>query len=126
MQHNIFCFIVTGVAAEWVDESFTSLRVTFPEGGTYRISYSAVSKRKVLEPRVVTTRSSSQVVKDFIPDYFYTILIEAGNDYVEKGKQFPIVANVTDNSYLTLTSHIISVTKYRNELLRDVMHIRHP
>ena len=101
MQHNVFCFIVTGVAAEWVDESLTSLRVTLPEGGMHRIIYSTVNKRNVLEPRVVTTSSSSQVVKDFIPDYFYTILVEAGNDYDEKGKQFPSVTNVTDNSYIS-------------------------
>ena len=88
----IFCFIVTGVSAGWVNEGFTSLRVTLPEGGTYRISYLAVNKRNVLEPRVVTTTSSSLVVKDFRPDYFYTILVEAGNSCVWQGKQFPIVA----------------------------------
>ena len=74
---------MAGVSAEWVDEHFTSLRVTLPEGGTYKISYSAVSERKVLEPRMVTTASSSLVVKDFSPDYLYTILVDVGND---KGK----------------------------------------
>ena len=75
---------MAGVSAEWVDEHFTSLRVTLPEGGTYKISYSAVSERKVLEPRMVITAASSLVVKDFSPDYFYTILVDVGND---KGKQ---------------------------------------
>ena len=75
---------MAGVSAEWVDEHFTSLRVTLPEGGMYKISYWAVSERNALEPRMVTTASSSLVVKDFNPDYFYTILVDVGND---KGKQ---------------------------------------
>ena len=78
----------------WVDEGFTSLRVTLPEGGTYKISYSAVNKGNALGPRVVTKASSSQVVKGFSPEYFYTILVEAETGCVLQGKQFPIVAMV--------------------------------
>ena len=96
---------MTGVSAGWVDEGFTSLRATLPERGTYRISYSAVNKENALEPRVFTTASSSQVVKGFSPEYFYTILVEAENDCVFQGKQFPIVEMLQ-----SLTSHIISVT----------------
>ena len=80
---------MAGVSAEWVDEHFTSLRVTLPGGGMYKISYSAVSERKVLEPRMVTTAARSLVVKDFSSDYFYTILVDVRND---KGKlMFTIV-----------------------------------
>ena len=88
----LFCFAVTGVAAGWMDEGFTSLRVTLPGVGMYRISYSAVNKGNAVEPRVVTTASSSQVVKGFSPEYFYTILVEAETGCVLQGKQFPIVA----------------------------------
>ena len=36
---------MTGVSAEWVNDEFTSLRVTVQEGGTHRISLSGVIKR---------------------------------------------------------------------------------
>jgi len=70
-------FAVSGVAANWVDDSFTSLRVTVPEGGVYRVSYWAVNKSNTTEQVVVTTGSSSQVVKGFSPHYFYTIAVAA-------------------------------------------------
>ena len=73
-----------GVSAEWVDEDFTSLRVTVPEGGMYRISYWAVNKSNATEQEVVTTGSSSQEIKDFTPHYFYTIVVEA--IFMETGK----------------------------------------
>ena len=67
---------MVGVSAEWVDEDFTSLRVTVPEGGRYRISYWAVNKSNGPELKVVTTSSSSQVINDFSPDYIYTIVVD--------------------------------------------------
>ena len=67
---------MTGVLVEWVTDEFTSLRVTVPEGGTYRISYSAVNKSNAPKPKVVTTDSSSQVANGFRPDCFYTVLVE--------------------------------------------------
>ena len=75
---------MTGVTANWVNGSFTSLRVTVPEGGMYRISYWAVNKSNTTEQEAVTTGSSSQVVKGFSPDYFYTIVVEAV--FIETGK----------------------------------------
>ena len=75
---------MTGVAANWVDSSFTSLRVRVPEGGIYRISYWAVNKSNTTEQEVVTTGSSSQEIKDFSPHYFYTIVVEVV--FVETGK----------------------------------------
>ena len=75
---------MTGVAVNWVDNNFTSLIVTVPEGGMYRISYWAVSKRNTTEQVVVTTGSSSQVVKGFSPHCFYTIVVEAV--FIETGK----------------------------------------
>ena len=80
----LILFAVTGVAANWVDNSFTSLRVTVPEGGVYRISYWTVNKSNTTEQVVVTTGSSSQVVKGFSPHYFYTIVVEAV--FIETGK----------------------------------------
>ena len=65
------------VSAEWVNESFTSLRVSLPGGSTHRITYTLVNERNATEPEMVTTNSISHVVKDFRPDWFYTILVEA-------------------------------------------------
>lgn len=69
-------FAVTRVSAVWVDESFTSLRVTLPEGAMYKISYSAVNKSNATEPKMIITNSISQVVMDLRPDCFYTIMVE--------------------------------------------------
>ena len=61
----------------WVNESFTSLRVSLPGGSTYRITYASVNESNATEPKTVTTNSISHVVKDFRPDWFYTVLVEA-------------------------------------------------
>ena len=74
-----------------MDAGFTSLRVTVPEGGMYRISYWAVNKSTGPELKVVTTSSSSQVISDFSPDYIYTIVVEEWTGSVEEGKQFPVL-----------------------------------
>ena len=65
------------VSAEWVNEIFTSLRVSLPGGSTHRITYTLVNERNATEPEMVTTNSISHVLKDLRPDWFYTILIEA-------------------------------------------------
>ena len=72
------------VSAEWVNESFTSLRVLLPGGSTHRITYTLVNENNATEPKMVTTNSISHVVKDFRPDWFYTILVEAVS--LESGK----------------------------------------
>ena len=74
-----------------MDAGFTSLRVTVPEGGMYRISYWAVNKSDGPELKVVTTSSSSQVINDFSPDYIYTIVVEDWTGSAERGKQFPVL-----------------------------------
>ena len=73
----IYMFAVSGVSAEWVNERFTSLRVSLPGGSTYRITYTSVNKSNATEPKTVTTSSMSHVVKDFRPDWFYTVMVEA-------------------------------------------------
>ena len=70
-------FAVSGVSAEWVNESFTSLRVSLPGGSTYRITYTSVNESNATEPKTVTTDSISHVVEDFIPDWFYNVKVEA-------------------------------------------------
>ena len=70
-------FAVSGVLAEWVNDSFTSLRVSLPEGSTHRITYTSVNETNATEPKTVTTNSILHVIKDFRPDWFYTILVEA-------------------------------------------------
>ena len=70
-------FAVSGVSAEWVDESFTSLRVSLPGGSTYRITYTSVNESNATEPKTVTTNLISHVVEDFRPDWFYTVMVEA-------------------------------------------------
>ena len=70
-------FTVSGVSAEWVNESFTSLRVSLPGGSTYRITYTSVNENNATEPKMVTTNLLSHVVEDFRPDWLYTVLVEA-------------------------------------------------
>ena len=109
----VWClYAVAGVSAEWVDEHFTSLRVTLPEGGVYRISYSAVSERKNLEPRMVTT-SRSLVVKDFSPDYCNIILVDVGND---KGKQNVMIVHLAYIiwSDLLINAPVINILLWEN------------
>ena len=96
-----------GVSAEWVDEDFTSLRVTVPEGGMYRISYWAVNKST--GPEVVTTSSSSQVINDFSPDYIYTIVVEDWTGSAERGKQFPVLIVLLFSEDLTFYLHNVLV-----------------
>ena len=69
-------FAVSGVSAEWVDESFTSLRVSLPGGSTHRITYTSVNESNATEPKMFTTNSISHVAKDFRPDWFYTVKVE--------------------------------------------------
>ena len=71
-----------------MDAGFTSLRVTVPEGGVYRISYWAVNKSNTPELKVATTSSSSQVINDFSPEYIYTIVFDDWTGSVERGKQY--------------------------------------
>ena len=68
-------FAVSGVSAEWVNGSFTSLRVSLPGGSTYRITYTSVNESNATETE--TTSSISHVVEDFRPDWFYTVMVEA-------------------------------------------------
>ena len=70
-------FAVSGVSAEWVNDSFTSLRVSLPGGSTHRITYTSVNKSNATEPMTLTTDSISHVVKELRPNWFYTILVEA-------------------------------------------------
>ena len=92
-------FAVSEVSAEWVDESFTSLRVSLPGGSTHRITYMSVNESNATEPKTVTTNSVSHVVKDLRPDWFYTVLVEtvsldsdeAVNGSIEIGEQFHVM-----------------------------------
>ena len=70
-------FAVSGVSAEWVNNSFTSLRVSLPGGSTHRITYTSVNESNATEPKTVTTNSISHVIKDFRPDWFYTVVVDA-------------------------------------------------
>ena len=73
---------MTEVSAEWVSGEFTLLKVTVPEGGTYRISYSVVNKSSdntsiVPKPLVVMTDSGSrEVTNELNSDCFYALLVE--------------------------------------------------
>ena len=77
LQQLYYMFAVSGVSAEWVNESFTSLRVSLPGGSTHRITYTSVNETNATEPKTITTNSISHVVEDFRPDWFYTVLVEA-------------------------------------------------
>ena len=92
-------FAVSEVSAEWVKESFTSLRVSLPGGSTHRITYTSVNKSNATEPKTVTTNSISHVVEDLRPDCFYTVLVEtvsldsdeAVNGSIEIGEKFLVL-----------------------------------
>ena len=92
-------FAVSEVSAEWVNESFTSLRVSLPGGSTHRITYTSVNKSNATEPKAVTTNSISHVVGDLRPDCFYAVLVEtvsldsgeAVNGSIEIGEQFLVL-----------------------------------
>ena len=92
-------FAVSGVSAEWVNDSFTSLRVSLPGGSTYRIAYTSVNESNATEPKTVTTSSISHIIKDCRPNWFYTILVEAvslesdasENGSLEIGEQFHVM-----------------------------------
>ena len=70
-------FAVSGVSAQWVNDSFSSLRVSLPGGSTHRITYTSANESTATEPKTVTTNSISHVIKDFRPDWFYTVMVEA-------------------------------------------------
>ena len=103
-------FAVSGVSAEWVDESFTSLRVSLPGGSTHRITYTSVKESNATEPKTVTTNSISHVVKDFRPDWFYTVLVEAVsldsgevvNGSIGIGEQYHVMLFTCTEGFLTL------------------------
>ena len=92
-------FAVSGVSAEWVNDSFASLRVSLPGGSTHRITYTSVNKSNTTEPKTLTTDSISHVVEDLRPNWFYTILVEvvsvdsdeAVNGSIGIGEQFHVV-----------------------------------
>ena len=92
-------FAVSGVSAEWVNDSFTSLRVSLPGGSTHRITYTSVNESNATEPEMVTTNLISHVVEGFRPDWFYTVSVEAvsldsdeaTNGSIGVGEQFHVV-----------------------------------
>ena len=90
---------VSRVSAEWVNESFTSLRVSLPGESTYRITYTSVNESNATEPKTVTTNLISHVVEDFRPDWFYAFLVEtvsldsdeAINESIGIGEQYHVM-----------------------------------
>ena len=107
-------FAVSGVSAEWVDDTFTSLRVSLPGGSTYRITYTSVNESNATEPKTVTTNLISHVVEDFRPDWFYTILVEAVtldsgevvNGSIGVGEQCHVILCTCMDVLLYVSSHV--------------------
>ena len=117
-------FAVSGVSAEWVDESFTSLRVSLPGGSTYRITYTSVNESNATEPKTVTTNLISHVVKDFRPDWFYTVLVEEVSlDSDEEmngsmvGEQYDVMLSTCIEVLLYVSSHVAVTVAIMNILL---------
>ena len=74
---------MSGVSAEWVDDKFTSLRVTLPAGDVYRISYVAMNKSNSNAGSSVTTSlpgaisaNSPATIDGLDSECFYTLLVE--------------------------------------------------
>ena len=82
---------MTGVSAEWIDSRFSSLRVTVPEGGTYRISYSAVNKSNAKNSCTPLSRadisdyiSHTAVIDELSSNCFYALLVDVvPSDFIE-------------------------------------------
>ena len=74
---------MTGVSAEWVDSSsFTTLSVSVPDEGTYRISYWVVNmdNSNTSGPAELTVPANSRspiIIDELSSDNCYTVLIEA-------------------------------------------------
>ena len=73
---------MTGVSAEWVNSSFTTLSVSVPDEGTYKISYWTVNvgNSNISGPAefTVPTNSRSPIIIDKLSsDICYTVSIEA-------------------------------------------------
>ena len=109
-------FSVSGVSAEWVNDSFTSLRVSLPGGSTHRITYTSVNESNATEPKMVATNSISHVIKDFRPDWFYTVMVEAVsldsdevvNGSIGIGEQYHVILFTCVEAFL----HILLVQFY--------------
>ena len=78
-------YIVSGVSVEWVDDSFTSLTFTVPEGDMYKVSCSAMYISNITELLLVAARSNSLVVKDFRNDCDTIIFERVPLDTTEAG-----------------------------------------
>ena len=115
-------FAVSGVSAEWVGESFISLRVSLPGGSTYRITYKSVNESNATETKTVTTNSISHVIKDFRPDWFYTVLVEAVsldsdeavNGSIGIGEQYHAILFTCVEAFLYILSCAILLCKLCN------------
>ena len=101
---------MTGVSAEW-DAGFTSLRVTLPEGGTYRISYSTVNKSNDSNfctpwSRVVMSSSISLAIMDKLSlKCFYILSIEVVSlDFTE-----PVNESVGVGEYMHIFAFSIRI-----------------
>ena len=70
------------MSAEWVDDGFTSLRLTVPEEGAYRIRYSAVNNSNgniFCTPRAreaVAHSLSEATIDDLSSHCFYVIVVK--------------------------------------------------
>ena len=96
---------MTEVSAEWVNGEFTVLKMTVPEEGMYRISYSVVNKSSdnssfILKPLVITTDHGSRAVfAELNLGCFYTLLVktvlldsmEAANESVGIGEYMHVM-----------------------------------
>ena len=71
---------MTGVSAKWINDGFTSLRVTVPEGA-YRIRYSAVNKSNDNNSctsglrEVLTDSVPHAIIHDLSSNCFYTLSV---------------------------------------------------
>lgn len=115
---------MSGVSAEWVDDKFTSLRVTLPAGDVYRISYVAVNKSNSNAGSSVTSLPGAIFAKSNLPatiggldsECFYTLLVEvAQSDPMEV-----MDANIGIGKYMPVycaCPHCQSASFHRNRIL---------
>ena len=121
---------MSGVSAEWVDDKFTSLRVTLPAGDVYRISYVAVNKSNsnagssvTSLPGAIFAKSNSPATIDGLDsECFYTLLVEvAQSDPMEV-----MDANIGIGKYMPVyyaCPHCQSASFHTNRILLSCTHI---
>ena len=102
--------IVSGLSAEWIDSTFTSIQVSWDQDSTanYRIWYSPVvdyeGRTWMLQSSTAVTTDSNIILTELEPTFFYSVSVESVADNTETS---PITGTAL---YVMLASFEIDTT----------------